>query len=97
MEAYFGSGLQAFQNDPDNDDDWYEEEQWPHIEYFTDAAGQWYIYDWDYSASYYLHVAEAENQAFFQESLAYFDGCWSEEDYHNWDAYYDEEEYDEED
>ena len=61
-----------------------EEETGPMIEYYTDYNGNWYIYDWDLEAAYYLQVSNEEETYFQQSTWDYWDGCWNEEDYNYW-------------
>ena len=70
----------------------FEEEQYEYkdpvpIEYFTDCAGSWYIWDWDLDAGYYLDLSEEEYNNFYQDTLVYWDQCKDEQDYEEWEAY----------
>ena len=55
---YHGHLLHAQDEGTWDDDD----ESYAQVEYFTDSAGQWYIWDWDLDAGYYLDISEEEYQ-----------------------------------
>ena len=70
--------------DTDEEDDWYDEDP---IEYFTDCAGQWYIWDYNLCAGYYLDMSEEEYNFFVQDTWIYWDQCQDEKDYEAWDSF----------
>ena len=58
------------------------------IEYFTDCYNQWYIWDWDLEAAYYIDVAPEEDNLFYTAANDYWDGAECEEDYYGWESEY---------
>ena len=101
MVANMGKHHQTFPDDDHKHLLYQEEGSWDdsdesytEIEYFTDAAGQWYIWDWSLDAGYYLDVSEEENQYFAHDTWVYWDQCNDTRDYEEWDNAAYETDYD---
>ena len=67
-----------------------EESPSPAIDYFTDANGAWYIWDYDLGAGYYIDVAQEEQQLWANEAYLFWDGAETDQDYDAWNAAWEE-------
>ena len=58
-----------------------EDDEFPNVAYFTDNIGQWYLWDYDHCAAYYLVMDTQESEYYKDEAYWHWDGIEDTSEY----------------